>query len=144
MLGAPGAGKGTQADRVVQARGIPKISTGDILREAVQTGTEVGRRVKAIDVSGAVPLRTQIATTVKVRSGRIIVDQVQSAGGALLESVRVFDVYRSGELGADRVSLAFTLRFRAPDRTLTDAEIADARTACIAAVERDHGATLRA
>jgi len=48
MLGAPGAGKGTQADRVVRARGIPKISTGDILREAVAAGTEVGRQAKAV------------------------------------------------------------------------------------------------
>jgi len=48
ILGAPGAGKGTQADRVVHTRGIPKISTGDILREAVAAGTEVGRLAKAI------------------------------------------------------------------------------------------------
>ncbi len=48
MLGPPGAGKGTQADRFAKARGIPKISTGDILREAVAAGTELGRRAKAI------------------------------------------------------------------------------------------------
>ena len=48
MLGPPGAGKGTQAERFAKAKGISKISTGDILREAVQTGTELGRRAKAI------------------------------------------------------------------------------------------------
>jgi len=48
MLGPPGAGKGTQAERFAQSRGIPKISTGEILREAVQTGTEIGLRAKAI------------------------------------------------------------------------------------------------
>jgi adenylate kinase len=48
MLGPPGAGKGTQAERFAQSRGIPKISTGDILREAVQTGTEIGLRAKTI------------------------------------------------------------------------------------------------
>jgi adenylate kinase len=48
MLGPPGAGKGTQAERFARTRGIPKISTGDILREAVQAGTETGLRAKAI------------------------------------------------------------------------------------------------
>jgi adenylate kinase len=48
MLGAPGAGKGTQADRFARYRGIPKISTGDILREAAQACSELGMRAKAI------------------------------------------------------------------------------------------------
>jgi adenylate kinase len=48
MIGPPGCGKGTQADRVAQVRGIPKISTGDILREAVKAGTEMGLRAKAV------------------------------------------------------------------------------------------------
>lgn len=47
MLGPPGAGKGTQAERLATTHGLPKISTGDILREAVQTGTELGRIAKA-------------------------------------------------------------------------------------------------
>jgi adenylate kinase len=52
MLGAPGAGKGTQAERFGRTRGVPKISTGDILREAVQLGTPLGRASKAIMDSG--------------------------------------------------------------------------------------------
>lgn len=48
MLGAPGAGKGTQAERFGRAHEIPKVSTGDILREAVQAGTEIGLRARAI------------------------------------------------------------------------------------------------
>lgn len=48
MLGPPGAGKGTQAERFAKGRGIPKVSTGDILREAVKGGTVLGMRAKAI------------------------------------------------------------------------------------------------
>jgi adenylate kinase len=48
MLGPPASGKGTQADRLAHARGIPKISTGDMLRSAAQAGSEVGLRAKAL------------------------------------------------------------------------------------------------
>ncbi len=48
MLGPPGAGKGTQAERLARIRGIPKISTGDILRDAVSHETDIGRRVKDV------------------------------------------------------------------------------------------------
>jgi adenylate kinase len=47
MLGPPGAGKGTQAERLAQQRALPRISTGDILREAVQDGTPLGSVAKA-------------------------------------------------------------------------------------------------
>ena len=52
MLGPPGAGKGTQAERLAKRHQLPKISTGDILREAVQTGTELGRIAKATMEAG--------------------------------------------------------------------------------------------
>ena len=47
MYGPPGAGKGTQASRLAEERGIPRISTGDILREAVSANTELGRRARS-------------------------------------------------------------------------------------------------
>lgn len=48
ILGPPGAGKGTQAQRLVERYSIPQLSTGEMLRVAVATGTEIGREVKAI------------------------------------------------------------------------------------------------
>ena len=53
LLGAPGAGKGTQAEIVCDKLGIPAISTGNILREAVKNGTEMGLKAKSFMDSGA-------------------------------------------------------------------------------------------
>jgi adenylate kinase len=52
LLGPPGAGKGTQAERLSRTRKLPKISTGDILREAAQEGTEIGLAAKVTMESG--------------------------------------------------------------------------------------------
>jgi len=52
VFGAPGAGKGTQGPKIVDKLGIPQLSTGDMLREAVANGTEVGKKAKAIMASG--------------------------------------------------------------------------------------------
>jgi phenylalanyl-tRNA synthetase beta chain len=68
---------------------------------------------------------------------------LRSATGELLEDLRLFDVFRADALGTGRRSLAFALRFRAPDRTLTDVEVAEVRARAIAAVEGAHGAELR-
>ena len=46
LLGAPGAGKGTQAEKIVEKYGIPAISTGNIIRAALKEGTEMGLKAK--------------------------------------------------------------------------------------------------
>ena len=68
---------------------------------------------------------------------------IKKAGEGLIQYVRIFDVFRSEQLGEGRRSLAYQVRLQAPDRTLTDDEVADVRRRCIAQVEKTHKATLR-
>lgn len=67
-----------------------------------------------------------------------------SGGGELLESVRLFDTYSGEQVGPGRTSLAFALRMRAPDRTLSAAEVGQVRQDALAAAEQQCGAVLRA
>lgn len=70
MLGPPASGKGTQAVRLARARGIPKISTGDILREAAQSGSELGLRAKALMDRGELLGDEEMIGIVKERLAR--------------------------------------------------------------------------
>jgi adenylate kinase len=75
MLGPPGAGKGTQAERFAREHGLPNISTGDILREAVQSGTDLGREVKGVMERGELVGDALITGIVRERLGRPDVTQ---------------------------------------------------------------------
>ncbi len=68
---------------------------------------------------------------------------LREGAGPLCESVRLFDVYTGPQVGAGRKSLAFALRFRAPDRTLTEEETGAARDAAVALAVQRHGAEQR-
>jgi phenylalanyl-tRNA synthetase beta chain len=72
-----------------------------------------------------------------------VAETLRRAAGDVLEEVRLFDVFRSDALGAERKSLAFALRFRAPDRTLTDDEVGEIRRRCVEAAAREHRGELR-
>ena len=66
-----------------------------------------------------------------------------AGAGVFLESIRLFDVYTGEQAGEGRKSLAYTLRFRAPDRTLTAEEVSAARDAAVAEAQQRTGAVLR-
>ena len=80
ILGPPASGKGTQAVRLAQARGIPTISTGDILREAASTGSELGRRAKALMDRGELLGDAEMVEIVRERLAR-----ADTANGFILD-----------------------------------------------------------
>ncbi|GAB5414556.1 MAG: adenylate kinase [Congregibacter sp.] len=80
LLGAPGAGKGTQAQFITEAFNIPQISTGDMLRAAVKAGTELGVKAKAIMDSGGLVSDDIIIGLVKER-----IQEDDCAGGFLFD-----------------------------------------------------------
>ncbi len=150
----------TRAARVLVG-GVPVGIVGEI-DPAVLDRHDVGERVAYLEVDlGALflaPRRSgayrqisrfpssdiDLAFEVGDAVSAAAVEATLAGGHELVWSVGLFDVYRGAPVAEGSRSLAFTVRLQAVDRTLTDAEVAEARTALIGRVESAHAATLRA
>jgi phenylalanyl-tRNA synthetase beta chain len=128
--------------RVVAAMGLPERTCA---MELDLDPLPAPSPAPAPEISSYPPVLLDVALVVTTDvAERDLERTLREAAGPLLESIRLFDVYvDAARLGADRRSLAFALRFRAPDRTLTLDEATRLRDAAIAEAVARHGAQLR-
>ncbi|KFD17693.1 adenylate kinase [Tatumella ptyseos ATCC 33301] len=114
LLGAPGAGKGTQAQFIMEKYGIPQISTGDMLRAAVKAGTELGQQAKAIMDAGKLVTDELVIALVKER-----IAQDDCKAGFLLDgfprTIPQADAMKEAGIVVD-----YVLEFAVPDEVIVD------------------------
>lgn len=109
LLGAPGAGKGTQAQFIIEQFGIVQISTGDMLRAAVKAGTELGLKAKAVMDSGALVSDDIIIGLVKER-----IQQDDCANGFLFDGFPR-TIPQAEALVSAGVTIDYVLEIAVPD-----------------------------
>ena len=114
LLGAPGAGKGTQAQFLMEKFGIPQISTGDMLRAAIKAGTDLGQQAKAVMDSGQLVSDELIIGLVKER-----IAQEDCKSGFLLDgfprTIPQADAMKENGISVDNV-----LEFDVPDAVIVE------------------------
>ena len=107
LLGPPGAGKGTQAARLVQSRGMVQLSTGDMLRAAVAAGSPVGLQAKAVMESGGLVSDEIVSGIIGEK-----LDQLEGGQGA------IFDGYPRTQAQAEALDILLAKRGRQLDHVI--------------------------
>jgi phenylalanyl-tRNA synthetase beta chain len=135
--------------RVITAFGLPaRTAAMELDMSVIEAAADAVGPVQAPTLSTYPPAVQDVALVVPqvvpaADVARALADGVAEAGDVMLESLHLFDVYTGDQAGEGRKSLAYTLRFRAPDRTLTAEEATAARDAAVAEAARRTGAVLR-
>ncbi|ERF78221.1 adenylate kinase [Gallibacterium anatis] len=114
LLGAPGAGKGTQAQFIMNKYGIPQISTGDMLRAAIKAGSDLGKQAKVLMDAGKLVPDDLIIALVKDR-----VAQPDCAKGFLLDGFPR-TIPQADALKAAGIAIDFVLEFDVPDEVIVE------------------------
>ncbi len=132
--------------RVVAALGLPaRTCAGEANLDVLVEAAARRGPPQAVPLSPFPPAAVDVALVVAREVPAAEVEAALRAGaGPLLEGLRLFDVYTGPQVGEGRRSLAYALRLRAPDRTLTDVEVLSTRDAAVAEAARRTGARLRA
>ena len=114
LLGPPGAGKGTQADLVCELCGIPKISTGDMLREAVASESELGKKVSNILDTGGLVSDDIIVSLIKER-----LTKPDCKNGSLFDGVprTIGQAEQLAEMG---INFTHVIEIHVEDQTIVD------------------------
>ena len=125
FLGPPGSGKGTQASQLAKRLGVPAISTGEILREAVRKKTALGQKAQAVMERGELVSDDRIVAIIGERLA-----EADARGGFILDGfprtlaqARAFETIRSGNGDA----LSAVLNFSVPEAELTERMLGRAR-----------------
>ncbi|MWP47135.1 adenylate kinase [Gilliamella sp. Pas-s27] len=114
LLGAPGAGKGTQAQFIMQKYGVPQISTGDMLRAAVKAGTPLGLQAKELMDAGKLVTDELVIALVKER-----IAQSDCVNGFLLDGFPR-TVPQADAMKAAGINVDYVLEFDVPDAVIID------------------------
>jgi adenylate kinase len=114
LLGAPGAGKGTQAQFLMNKFGIPQISTGDMLRSAIKTGTEMGLAAKKVMDAGQLVSDDIIIGLVKER-----IAQEDCANGFLLDGFPR-TIPQADAMQEANIEVDYCIEFDVPDDVIVD------------------------
>ena len=112
LLGPPGAGKGTQADLICNICKIPKISTGDMLREAVASGSELGQKVSNILDSGSLVSDDIIGSLIKDR-----LNKPDCKNGALFDGVPR-TIEQAKQLSKMKIEFSHVIEIHVKDETI--------------------------